>query len=358
VGDGTRPWRDTCNVQLNKRFDKCRKLATELNASSKRQEQLTDVLNNPATPGWMHVRQELEREQQISEDLTRRSRSLAPQPFDRIGLGYAFAILVGLVLDWWIVKGARSNAKGAVRNPPKDIRKPEKRWAVVYGICGTALFSCHLLEQVFTSVVPEDKQYFEWESYCISHWRFLLMRVAMLGTSFAQAYMVAVFAGLFHPQYIPELDLSDSDRAWGLRQYIDFLKKWSFVVLAAAVLIFVPYLKCLVWIQTKDFNAWYLLTPLSYLGAAGWLIGRAIFTAYQVRRQYYEARRKNDDERATQTSDSRIPEKTTDLPPDPTLGFLGENPWQLPAGIVAVLFGAWIVIEQLGLSSIVLHRLK
>jgi hypothetical protein len=340
-----------CRGQLAKRREACAQIQRDLEVAAQRIRTLETALLDTRISGWIDARRELSQERAHQATLERQQRDLTvghkgTQAWYTSGCWYLVFIVAGLLLEAlvfrWALRGAREACILKAKGPTWSYR--------VYLVTGLMFFVPHLFEQVLTSVVASDKSLFGWESYCVSRGSFIALRVAMLGVSFALALPYTVLYELLDRKWLPQLALLHKDGACGAGPYVAFLRLWSFVGLGLVALVFVSWLKYLVWTQA-NFNPRYLITPLFYLTVAAWVLARALLAAYGLRLRYHEAV-------AVAMQDIWSAEKLKTFPPDPTLAFLPEKPWQLPASVLAVLVGLWWVLDQLGLKDLVSHLLQ
>lgn len=188
------------------------------------------------------------------------------------------------------------------------------------------------------------KQWFGWDSLCISWVSFLSSQVALTGTFVAAAVPLSLFFCLFRPSRRPRYDAASPEIPSVVRDYLDALQFSALSGLIAIVGFAVLWL----WIATRQttndtFEPIYLL-PVASLILPAIVIGIMIASAHKLQGDY-----------RTWRAGRLAKNRTEEVPPDPTIRFLGENPLKLPGTIAAVLGLAWYLLDKLGVLQVILR---
>ncbi len=130
----------------------------------------------------------------------------------------------------------------------------------------------------------------------------------------------------------PTLKRDAPDGAWGVRDYLLFLQTWSISV----ILVLFP--STVLWAQfAAEAHSWkYLIEPGALLLGSLLVACRFIWQAFQLRLIYFHE---------LKSLGSCFKIESLHLPGDPTVGFLGERWWSLPAGISGALATIWAIAK-------------
>jgi hypothetical protein len=79
------------------------------------------------------------------------------------------------------------------------------------------------------------------------------------------------------------------------------------------------------------------------------LVGRTIWRAVSIKILYWSS---------VEKLDKKWKEIKEDIPPDPTISFLGENWWSLPASLTGVFAALWVLIKVTGLETLFTNLLR
>jgi len=84
----------------------------------------------------------------------------------------------------------------------------------------------------------------------------------------------------------------------------------------------------------------YLAPVAAALVLTALLVGRLVTNAIRLRAAYHKA--------IAATATTWDPDEARKWPPDPTIPFIGENWWKLPATFAAIAFALWQILEWTG----------
>ena len=130
---------------------------------------------------------------------------------------------------------------------------------------------------------------------------------------------------------------------------MSLFQKWTLIGLFAAITPIVFWLRAITK-SHADFEVAYLLSPLSSLAIVSFIVIRGIRRIYQLRIRYRES--------CTERMKGKwSAEALHEFPPDPTLEFLGDKWWKLPAAVTAVVSGELVVLELFGVTDMLVQLL-
>jgi len=324
-----------CPTQHAHRGIQLQALHEEKDCSSIRLKSLQAALVDPASPHFAFAREKIIEEREELRKLEARMERLQVEPLSR-----EFVITAGLV-TLVILLAASAAARLMVHHASEPVLfgKEIASWGYPYWTFVAILFLTFLAREVSTSVIAIDKSWFGWNSFCVSNAAWLLTQVMFLGFAMVIAYPASVLWYLSRPaQRPPMLDPDHPDGAWGVRRHVLVLQTWAILTV---VFFFAPTLLALrVYAASPDVSFLYTVPSIVYSAVAAVIVGRLIWNAVRIRQAYYNALGKLG---ATwQEIESRRP------PGDPTINFLGEHWWKLPATIFGALTVLWAVIEWSG----------
>lgn len=194
-------------------------------------------------------------------------------------------------------------------------------------------FGITAARELATSVFEVNKQSFGWASFCVcsTAWWFIL--VLHFGVHMVIAYPAAIAWCASRTKYRPPtLKRDATDGAWGVRDYLLSLQTWSISV----ILVLFP--STVLWAQfAAEAHSWkYLIEPGALFLGSLLVAGRLVYQAAHIRITYFKEH---------DSLGSRSKTESLNLPGDPTVGFLGERWWSLPAGISGALATMWAIAK-------------
>ncbi len=248
---------------------------------------------------------------------------------------YALILLAALVVGHLALRLA----------PASSLQRPKLfARALPIAVAYTVYFSAvSLLGQAYTSMIDIDKDWFGWDSYCVSSASFAASAFMNIGLNIAAAFPLSVFTCLALEDARPGLNsgaLEDGDVTFGVGDYIHYWEVWSFWGL-------VPVGGVTVWFihdvaSAATVEAAYLIAAALSLLPIVWLFWRVFRHAHVIREEYQAKRKEYFSERK---------DVLPSYPDDPTIPFLGTSGWRFPGTVTAVVATMWIVSGQLGLTS-------
>jgi hypothetical protein len=206
---------------------------------------------------------------------------------------------------------------------------------------GTSLVTYSL-----SSIFIKQKDWIGASSFFICWQAWLAERFSNIGVLLIVAIPMAICWCLTSEDKIPieSIDLTSPDGMCAVRDYMTFLQGWSIAGLGifslATVAGFWEYLR-----SQFEYSPIYFLMTSVFLVALGVMLIRMFKNALKIRAAYWEMMRKK--------FKTNKEAKDAGVPPDPTIGFLGEN-W---TGMIAIWSGvlglAWTVLGLFGLSKVI-----
>jgi hypothetical protein len=140
--------------------------------------------------------------------------------------------------------------------------------------------------------------------------------------------------------HLKTMNLDDPDGQCGMAAYLRFVEKLIVVGFGGGML---PLYYALYMTVHPQFVFWYVLTPSTEFLILFVLVLRLVRNIYRIREEYDSVRQK---------IGPWSVQNSAKIPPDPTIGFLGSQWWNLPASVVAVLTLGWVVLDFLGVRSV------
>jgi hypothetical protein len=204
------------------------------------------------------------------------------------------------------------------------------------------VFLTHTFREVCTSIVEIDKTWFAWSSFCVSPFAWVLLQLTAFGVSMTIAYPAAVLWELGnHRRRDIVLDVGHIDGQWGVGAYVLFLHTWTLLCLFSLALPTAVWLRLLLTDHRMS-KAYLAITAVLFMSAL-LICGRMVASAVAVRRRFAAQLVK------LGTTWQQIQDRKP--PPDPTIPFLGEHWWKLPAIIFGVGAALWSVLELFGVAD-------
>jgi hypothetical protein len=221
--------------------------------------------------------------------------------------------------------------------------QPLLGWRRPYCAWSAVLAAVFFGREIWTTVLTVHKSWFSWGSFCICTPAWRLTFVISAGVALMVGCPATVIWCFSRSRCHPKsLNYNAPDGAWGVGDYVLFLQTWAVTILVVVLLGIVIWLDLTV--TGSGFSPPYLL-PIGVLaGSALWIGARLIWNAIQIRLQYRSQLRE------LGKTWTEIQEKRP--PADPTINFLGEHWWKLPATVVGALTALWAITNWLLTSKL------
>jgi len=335
---GERERRSICKCQLQKRQMNLDENDQRLKNLQVRKDYLEQIRSGPrnslydsAALGLVNNEKEMAQLQAKQKELQGESvqKSLLSLTLLLLSI-VVFSMIAGRLMIWHATKAGL--AIGQTGEKLADWKRPF--WILVL-----TFFALQEVREVISSVLAVDKNWFSWSSFCISTQAWGVGQILAFGTYLVIGYPICIIWCLSRGRYRPDLNPDAPDGAWGAGDYILFAQTWSVL---GFILILAPIL---LWFGLVIGYApiVYLLSPAGVLIVAVAVAARFLRHAIKIRLSYQQTLR-------SLGSWSKI--KALGLPPDPTVGFLGAQWWNLPATILATVATFWALIQWTSLGEL------
>ncbi len=258
-------------------------------------------------------------------------------------LGWTFAILLAAYLV--SLHGKKIRLFKEPENPLHN-----EKTGRVYSMTVSILAGVYILRVLYVNFANVDLNSTSWTLLCFSEYGFVSMQAIYLGGVLIASYVYTLAYFLSHSNLEPEVNLYAAGTKCGVGDYILFLQTW-----AMTGIIFVAF-PCVFWVNKlvtkyrENFDQVYLLDLAGFLVLISIVVSRFIIRAVSIKLKYQKQLQK---EQFKKKQEGKALEEN-EFPPDPTIGFLGEKWWSLPASLVTVLSAIWLLIKLLGLGDIFL----
>jgi len=327
-----------CQCQLQKRQNNLNEIKEKFGKLKDRKTYLEQIRSEPRNSLYDSaalglVNNEKEMAQLQAKQKALQGESVQNSLLDLIPLLLSivvFSWIAGRLMIWHATKAGL--AIGEAGEKLVDWKRPF--WILVL-----TFFALQEVREVISSVLAVDKNWFSWSSFCISTRAWGAGQILAFGTYLVIGYPACIIWCLSRGRYRPDLNPDAPDGAWGAGDYILFAQTWSVLVF---ILILAPIL---LWFGLVIGNVpiVYLLPPAGVLIVALAVAVRFLRHAIKIRLLYQQTLR-------SLGSWSKI--KALGLPPDPTVGFLGAQWWNLPATILATVATFWALIQWTSLGEL------
>ena len=337
----------TCKTQKEDLESRAAKLKLTIDLGQLRVDQINLALVSGNAPSAFLARLAKEPEERSFEETERLQktatvRSMSEELPD---------LLVSLAL---IVLVALATARAAARHGESALGPwpagPEGgRWRRVHACWVAIIFVPDLVREIITSVLAVHKDWFGWTSFCVSHETWGLMLVVYLGMDMVIAYPATILWCQGSATRRPKtLDPSHVDGRWGMEGYLLFVQTWAYLPLFCVVL---PTCVSLAMLRdVPGVTTAYLVPALLLVANVAVVSGRMIWNAIQVRLLYRRSLK------ALGSTWAQI--RDADAPPDPTVPFLGDNWWKLPAILLGGASSLWLMVDALGIREMVMSLVR
>jgi len=327
-----------CKCQLQKRQMNLEENCQRLENLQKRKKYLEQIRSDPTNSLYDSAALGLINNEKEMAQLQAKQNALQGEPVQKSLLNLiplllsivVFSMIAGRLMIWHATKAGL--AIGQTGEKLADWKRPF--WILVL-----TFFALQEVRETISSVLAVDKNWFSWSSFCISTQAWGVGQILAFGTYLVIGYPVCIIWCLSRGRYRPDLNPDAPDGAWGAGDYILFAQTWSvlgFILILAPILLWFGLVIGYVPIV-------YLLSPAGVLIVAVAVAARFLRHAIKIRLLYQQTLR-------SLGSWSKI--KALGLPPDPTVGFLGAQWWNLPATILATVATFWALIQWTSLGEL------
>jgi hypothetical protein len=338
--------------QKEDRRNKIDILVKEINQSEKRRAILNEIFSDPSKPGFS--RANLAAIHQIDNEIEKMNKqkdTLALYDGDRktdygsLALMVFASLLINLAFLYTVHIILRDAGKTIL---VKD-KKIEKTGTIFIYIFIVFLI-VHLFRDFLTSIHPTEKTWYGWGSYYISFATWLINHVAFMGGLLVGTYAFSIGYCLTGKHYQPKFDIRSPGISFGIGKYIWFLHKWTII---ASIVTFIPIvilLRVFIHISSGGMTDIYLFEFAGIVILGLTIIWRITRRALSIKEIYL-----------TQLDNIKKSWKKIEemkIAPDPTINFLGERWWSLPAAMTGTFAIFWALFKFTGLDALLIDFLK
>jgi hypothetical protein len=316
------------------------RLAEDCARSYARQCKLQQIVDQPTAPGFSDAARRIDDERVRYTGLREREQRLTLGGYDlgaRIVLGF-----IDLLVAWLTVRGLLRSGTQIVRERHAQILA---RWRSVqhailaFGVVVTVVTLCLTID-------PEHKISIGSDSWVVCPWTWGSTLVSMIGVVAIFSVPATLLWLLGARDFVPtQVQPLASDGQCGVGDYVSFLHIWTILACALGLVPTVLWIRHMSAPGTSFVFA-YLIPVIAGQLLIATLAARLVYNATVLRRRYRDA---------IQRIASTWAEIEAVKPaPDPTIPFIGENWWKLPATLGALLLAIWQVLEWTGASRAIL----
>ena len=321
-----------CKCQLDERRTNDAAIQTQMCASQKRKKIFEGALRDTINPYFSTARKGLLEEEEVVKKLQQEAELYRVHSFKESRMLIFWNFFVPFLLSFvagrlMLIHYARSIGVGEI-----------VKWKTTYTVFSILGASSIILTQVVTSVFSiHGPIWFGWMSFCISPWAWFSMWLSFIGLGMAVAYPSTIIWCYSRSCMRPKsLDFQSPYGSCGVGSYVLFLQTWSVLIFIFVILGSVVYID--IDSIAGRFSFWYAVPP-ALLMACAFLVGsRLVWNGVCIRLEYQKQLISLGRTRDIQA---------LKLPPDPTIGFLGDNWWKLPATIIGAFTVMWTIAQIL-----------
>jgi hypothetical protein len=219
-----------------------------------------------------------------------------------------------------------------------------EKWLLPHILFSSVITASMISSEIITSVLACEKTWFGYDSFCVSPSAFVIKCIAFIGFGYVAATPVTYLWCFSRTHCIPRLDPNARDKHFGISVYVEFLQTWSLWLILAPCTLFIVWMR---YVVEMELNVSY--ARVLYAVGIGvplvLIVVRLIRNAIIIRFRCNQELQKFEEEPKNR------------VPVDPTISFLGNTWWKLPATIGAALASIWALLEGLGLGKIILSAI-
>jgi hypothetical protein len=325
-----------CQCQLKERGENDAKVQDQIRVAKARKEFFEASLSQPdpsQNPYFLIARTRLLEEEEAIGKLKAqatwyRVQSLRDSLWLLVGSFLVPVLLSFLAGRLMLIHGARCfGGAGPVR------------WKTAYfAFTGLGAGSIILREIFAGALAHGDRVWFSWMSFCICPGAWFSMWLAFIGLGLAVAYPCCVIWCYSRADTRPKsFHLQAPDGCWGVGRYVLFLQTWTVAIFVFVITGSVLYID--ITAASGRFSIAYAGPP-ALLAAIAAVVGwRLLWNGIAVRLGYQRSLR------SLGNTWGEI--QAQKPPPDPTIGFLGDTWWKLPATIFGAFAALWALTQLL-----------
>lgn len=335
-----------CPLQAVEREKDLEKVTTSIRQIEDRMDVFREALDSKFSQYFVNAHSYLAEENKILQSLKNKEKGLEITPmsgkFVLIFIAFMLPFFLSLVITQWLLKDFDWLSK--------DRELPPSRLSKVFWSLSIIFWLIIVVTAIFTSIVTvEGKTWYDSSSFCVSEFAFIVIHIALLGSTMSLATPVSVAFVAANKRYIPPIKLQNPDGRCGVGDYIDALKRWTFWGSILVLGIAISWTDFVIS-QQGGISRAYLIVPFSMAALLLLLMYCFLRNAYTIRKEYILHR--------TALGATWAEVSSHEIPQDPTVEFISHEWWKLPTVVYPVLGTIFFVAEFFGISKIVIEAFK
>lgn len=316
------------------------RVADDCARSLRRQYELQRVADRPTATSFADAAQRLDEERTRYAALSQHEQRLTLSGYDldsRIVLG-----AIDLLLAWLMVKGLLRSGKQIIGEHHVQIMT---RWrSVQYAILAFSVVIT--VATLCLTIDPSHKISIGSDSWVVRPLTWGSTLLSMIGNDMIFSVPATLLWLLGARDFAPtQVQPLASDGQCGVGDYVSFLHVWTILAFAVGLVPTVLWIRHMSAPDTPFVFA-YLVPIIAGQLVIATLAARLVYNAILLRGLYRAAIQR------IATTWAEI--ERVKPAPDPTIPFVGENWWRLPATLGALLLVIWQVLELTGASRVIL----
>jgi hypothetical protein len=316
------------------------RLADDCARSLRRQRELQRILDQPTAPGFADAARRVDEERAHYAALREHEQRLTLGGYDlgsRIALGF-----IDLLVAWLTVKALLRSGKQILRERHAQIMtrwRSVQRAILAFGVVVTVVTLCLTID-------PSHKISIGSDSWVVCSWTWGSTLLSMIGIVAIFSVPATLLWLLGARDFVPaQVQPLASDGQGGVGDYVSFLHIWTILAFALGLA------PTVLWIRHMSapgasFVFAYLIPVIAGQLLIATLAARLVYNATVLRGRYRDA--------IQRIAPTWAEIEAVKPAPDPTIPFIGENWWKLPATLGALLLAIWQVLEWTGASRVIL----
>lgn len=316
------------------------RIADDCALSFQRQCALQRLFAEPAAQAFTDARRLLDEERKRYAALSDREQGLTLGGYHlvpRIALG-----LIDLIAAWLIVRGLLSTGRQIITAHHADIMARQRSGLCAFITIGVLVAFATL----YLGVDSSHKLAVGSDSHVVSPLAWYLTLVSMIGIVMMFGVPATLFWLMSSSDFVPrQVYPLSPDGQCGVGDYVSFAHLWTILAFVVGIGLGIGWIRYMSS-GSATFASYYLIPFAAGDLLVATLAGRLVHNAMLLR-GYYRA------------SIRRLAGTWSDVAalkpaPDPTIPFIGENWWKLPATAGALVVAIWQVLEWTGASRVIL----
>jgi len=329
-----------CSQQDSSRKDRVTKFRNEESISKKRLISLSIILKDTTRTEYAVVRSSIAEEEEIRRLNNLQLKALSVQSVKTSLLFIVSSILLTMIVS---LAGVYLIQKHSAKVPSlsSNLLVSRKTYWVIVG----TIFGAMVLREVITSVLAIEKSWYIFFSFCVSTGAWIASLVLRFGLAMLIAMPLALLWLYSASDRCPKssIYLDANDGQCGVGEYMLFVQAWA--VLPVIAVIMVNGLIFQFFVDELRISLAYMIESTVLMVLFIIVAIRFVLRAKDIRETYKSILRR----RGTKWLDI----VATMPAPDPTMKFIGEHWWRLPAVVFGFIGVLWGLLEWFGLARLI-----